>query len=113
MTASPQIHFGTDGWRAVIAEDFTYENLRRVADAAGRIFAEDHPGGLVLVGYDTRFEAGTFARLAAEVLALHGLRVRVSDRYLPTPALCWADSRTCSAASSRRWFRPDTTENCT
>lgn len=85
-----EIRFGTDGWRAVIGDDFTYENLRRVADAAGRVFAEDNPGGLVVVGYDTRFEAGTFARAAAEVLATHGLKVAVSDRYLPTPALCWA-----------------------
>ncbi len=59
---SADIRFGTDGWRAVIGDDFTYANLRRVADAAGRIFAEDSPGGLVLVGYDTRFEAGSFAR---------------------------------------------------
>lgn len=85
-----EIRFGTDGWRAVIAEDFTYDNLRRVADAAGRVFAEERPGGLVVVGYDTRFEAQSFARAAAEVLASHGLRVAVSDRYLPTPALCWA-----------------------
>jgi phosphomannomutase len=90
MTAVPAIRFGTDGWRAVIGEDFTYDSLRRVADAAGRVFAQDNLGGLVLVGYDTRFEAGSFARAAAEVLATHGLRVRVSDRYLPTPALCWA-----------------------
>jgi len=84
------VRFGTDGWRAVIGADFTYDNLRRVADAAGRVFASDSPGGLVLVGYDTRFEAGSFAAAAAEVLASHGLRVRVSDRYLPTPALCWS-----------------------
>ena len=90
MVASPEIHFGTDGWRAVIGEDFTYDSLRRVADAAGRVFAEEHPGGLVLVGYDTRFEAGSFARAAAEALVTHGLRVKLSDRYLPTPALCWA-----------------------
>ncbi len=87
---SADIRFGTDGWRAVIAEDFTYESLRRVADAAGRVWADEHPGGLVIVGYDTRFEAGNFARAAAEVLANHGLRVQVSDRYLPTPALCWS-----------------------
>ena len=84
------IRFGTDGWRAVIGADFTYDNLRRVADAAGRVFAAESPGGLVIVGYDTRFEAGSFARAAAEVLAAHGLRVNLSDRYLPTPALCWA-----------------------
>ncbi|MDZ4168900.1 MAG: phosphoglucosamine mutase [Coriobacteriia bacterium] len=84
------IRFGTDGWRAVIGADFTYDNLRRAADAAGRVFAADAPGGLVLVGYDTRFEAASFAAAAAEVLAAHGLRVKVSDRYLPTPALCWS-----------------------
>jgi len=87
---STEIRFGTDGWRAIIGADFTYDNLRRVADAAGRVFAEDNPGGLVLVGYDTRFEAGSFAAAAAEVLATHGLRVRLSDAYLPTPGLCWS-----------------------
>jgi len=87
---SDSIHFGTDGWRAVIGDDFTYDNLRRVADAAGRVFASDNPGGTILVGHDTRFEAASFARAAAEVLASHGLRVRLTDRYLPTPALCWA-----------------------
>jgi len=84
------IRFGTDGWRAVIGEDFTYESLRRVADAAGRVFSADNPGGLVIIGYDTRFEAGSFAAAAAEVLASHGLRVRLSDSYLPTPGLCWS-----------------------
>lgn len=87
---STPIHFGTDGWRAVIGADFTYDNLRRAADAAARVIAADSPGGLVLVGYDTRFEAGNFAHAAAEVLAARGLRVQLSDRYLPTPALCWA-----------------------
>ena len=84
------IHFGTDGWRAVIGDDFTYANLRRVADAAGRVFAADHPGGTIVIGFDTRFEAPAFAAAAAEVLASHGLRVRVSDAYCPTPALCWS-----------------------
>ena len=87
------IHFGTDGWRAVIGDGFTYESLRRVADAAGRVFAQDNPGGTILVGYDTRFEAGSFAAAAAEVMAGHGLTVRVSDRYLPTPALCFSVAR--------------------
>lgn len=85
-----QIQFGTDGWRAVIGRDFTYENVGRVADAAARVISQDHPSGLVLVGYDTRFEAGSFAAEAAAVLAGAGLRVRLSDRYLPTPALCWS-----------------------
>lgn len=85
-----RIAFGTDGWRAVIGRDFTYDALARVADAAGRVFAEDHPGGRVVVGYDTRFEAGSFAAEAAGVIASHGLDVVLSDRYLPTPALCWS-----------------------
>lgn len=91
------ICFGTDGWRAVIGDDFTYANLRRVADAAGRVFATDHPGGTIIVGFDTRFEAPAFASAAAEVLASHGLRVRLSDAYCPTPALCWSVSRDESA----------------
>ncbi len=90
MPAPTPIRFGTDGWRAIIGDDFTYENLRRVADATGRVFAAEHPGGTILVGYDTRFEGEAFARAAAEVLASHGLRVLVSDRYIPTPGLCWS-----------------------
>jgi phosphomannomutase len=61
-----------------------------VAAAAGRVFAADSPGGTVLVGYDTRFEAASFAAAAAEVLSTHGLTVKVSDAYCPTPALCWS-----------------------
>jgi len=91
------IHFGTDGWRAVIGDDFTYTNLRRVADAAGRVFAQDNPGGTIVVGFDTRFEAPAFAAVAAEVLASHGLRVRVSEAYCPTPALCWSVAHDDSA----------------
>jgi phosphomannomutase len=99
MTAPVPIRFGTDGWRAVIGDDFTYEALRRVADAAGTVIAADHPGGTVLVGYDTRFEASAFAAAAAEVLASHGLAVRVSDAYCPTPALCWSVSRDDAAVA--------------
>ena len=93
MSSADQIHFGTDGWRAVIADGFTYRNLRRVADATGRVLAADHPGGTILVGHDTRFEAEQFAAAAAEVLASHGLKVKVSDRYIPTPGLCWSVDR--------------------
>jgi phosphomannomutase len=90
MANVDRIRFGTDGWRAVIAGDFTYANLRRVADATGRVFASRHPGGTAIVGFDTRFEAPAFAAAVAEVLASHGLRVLLSDRYCPTPALCWS-----------------------
>jgi phosphomannomutase len=90
MPPKEVIRFGTDGWRAVIGDEFTYANLRRVADATGRVFAADHPGGRVIVGHDTRFEAAAFAVAAAEVLAAHGLEARMTDRYCPTPALCWS-----------------------
>ncbi len=93
MGNGESIVFGTDGWRAVIGEGFTFDSVRRVSDAAGRVIASDSPGGVVLVGYDTRFQAGAFAAAAAEVLAGHGLEVRLSDRYCPTPALCWSVSR--------------------
>lgn len=84
------IKFGTDGWRAVIGADFTYETLGRVAQAAGTLWAEEHPGGTIIVGYDTRFQAGAFARHAAEIIAGCGLRVILSDNYIPTPGLCWS-----------------------
>lgn len=84
------IHFGTDGWRARFDEDFTEENVMRVARAAGTLFAEKSPGAKILVGYDTRQDASLFAQLAAEVLAGCGLIAHVSEAYCPTPALCWS-----------------------
>ncbi len=92
-----EIRFGTDGWRAVIADTFTYANVRRIAEAAGRVFASESPGCSVIVGYDTRFEAGSFASAAAEVLAAHGLHVTLSDRAVPTPTLSWATDRSDAA----------------
>ncbi len=83
------VHFGTDGWRAIIGDGFTSEVLVRLAEATARVFAEDHPGKTLLVGYDARFRADAFARLVARVIAAYGMDVIVSDRFLPTPALCW------------------------
>lgn len=95
---SDMIRFGTDGWRARRNAEFTEENVVRVADAAGALWAQSDPGAIVYVGYDTREGADRFARLAARVVAGHGLVVRLSDRYVPTPAVSWAianDSRAC------------------
>ncbi len=81
--------FGTDGWRDVIADKFTFFNLSRAAQAyADYLVAEGQTK--VLVGYDTRFNGPLFARRAAEVLAANGLNVAVSASYLPTPALSFA-----------------------
>jgi len=88
-----KITFGTDGWRAVIGEEFTYETVRKVAAAAAEVFAQECEGEVadhrLVVGYDMRFEAGSFAAAVAEVLAKAGFEVLLSDRHLPTPGLCY------------------------
>ncbi|MCS7069539.1 MAG: phosphoglucomutase/phosphomannomutase family protein [Meiothermus sp.] len=83
------IQFGTDGWRAIIGDQFTFANVGRVAQAYAEYLREQQ-GKKVVVGYDTRFMAGRFARTAAEVLAANGLEVHLSKSYLPTPALSFA-----------------------
>lgn len=83
------IRFGTDGWRDVIADNFTFENVAKVAQAYASYLLEQS-GKKVVVGYDTRFMAEKFARKAAEVLAANGLEVHLSKSYLPTPALSYA-----------------------
>jgi alpha-D-glucose phosphate-specific phosphoglucomutase len=85
------IKFGTDGWRGVIADDFTYENVRRVAAAIAAYVLkhEDSTRGLI-VGYDTRFASQGVARVAAEVLAGAGIPVKLANDYTPTPAISLA-----------------------
>ncbi len=83
------IRFGTDGWRAIIGDQFTFDNVARVAQAYAD-FLLLQQGQKVVVGYDTRFLAGKFAQRAAEVLAANGLEVYLSKTYLPTPALSFA-----------------------
>ena len=86
-----QIKFGTDGWRGIIADDFTFDNVRRVGDALAAYVHqnEDASKGLV-VGYDTRFASQRAAEIVSEVLAGSGVAVRLSDDYTPTPALSYA-----------------------
>ncbi len=87
--AVDKLVFGTDGWRDVIADKFTFSNLSRAAQAYADYLLEKGQTK-VLVGYDTRFNGPLFARRAAEVLAANGLEVSVSADYLPTPALSFA-----------------------
>ena len=91
------VHFGTDGWRARLDEDFNDENVVRVADALGGVWERTNPGATVYVGYDTRADAARFARLAGEVIASHGLVVTVSERHCPAPALSWTVAHDRSA----------------
>ena len=82
------IRFGTDGWRGVIAEDFTFANVRIVAHAIGRYAARaERPGAGILVGYDMRFGSERFARAAAETLAAGGTPVFLAQEPCPTPAV--------------------------
>jgi phosphoglucomutase len=85
------IRFGTSGWRAIIAEEFTVANVRRVVAAAAKVLAKGPRARRgVFVGYDTRFLSDRFAREAAEVLAAHGLPVYLSPTPVPTPAIALA-----------------------
>lgn len=84
------IRFGTDGWRGVIAKDFTFDNLSLVAQATidylhARSLAEKG----IVIGYDRRFLSRRFAERVAEVAAGNGVKVRLADRYAPTPAISW------------------------
>jgi len=86
----PQINikFGTDGWRGVIADDFTDENVRKVAHAIARyVVRAENPRAGVVVGYDTRFDSERFARVAAETVAATGTPVWLAAEACPTPAV--------------------------
>jgi phosphomannomutase len=95
MSANPlmttAIHFGTDGWRGVIAEDYTFDNVRRCAQGVARYFLK-HGGaerGMV-VGYDYRFSSENFAAAASEVLAANGIPVLLTQSGTPTPVISYA-----------------------
>ncbi len=91
MAPSTEIKFGTDGWRGVIAEDFTFENVRIAAAAIGSyILAKEDPTKGVCIGYDTRFGSRDFAVATAKVITGMGIPVWLADRYTPTPALSYA-----------------------
>jgi len=82
------IRFGTDGWRGVIAEDYTFENVRKVAQAIARyVVRAANPEKGVVVGYDTRFGSENFARAAAETLSAAGIPVWLAMEACPTPAV--------------------------
>jgi phosphomannomutase len=95
MANRSPVKFGTDGWRGIIAEDFTFENVRIAAAAiANYLYAsadpKEAPAKGACVGYDTRFESPLFARTVAEVLATSGIPVKLANGITPTPALSYA-----------------------
>ncbi len=88
--AHPQIKFGTDGWRGLIADDFTFANVRTAAEAvAAYVHAKENPAKGLCIGYDTRFGSKAFARACAEVVAATGITVRLANDITPTPALSY------------------------
>ena len=85
------IKFGTDGWRGIIADDFTFENVRRVAGAiAAYVLKYEEPQRGVVVGYDARFVSPRAAQIVAEVIATAGIPVKLANDYTPTPAVSFA-----------------------
>lgn len=85
------IEFGTDGWRAIIADDYTFVNVERVAQATADWLHDDYgPSPSVVIGHDTRFLGQQFAERTAQVLAHAGVHVTFADTMVPTPAVSWA-----------------------
>ncbi len=85
------IKFGTDGWRAIMSEDFTFENVQMVVQAIASYINKGplKDKGLV-IGYDTRFQAERFAEKAAQVLVANGIKVYLVDKATPTPVTAYA-----------------------
>uniref|UniRef100_A0A7C5PDC8 Phosphoglucomutase/phosphomannomutase family protein n=1 Tax=Thermodesulfobium narugense TaxID=184064 RepID=A0A7C5PDC8_9BACT len=85
------IKFGTDGWRAKIAEGYTFENLEKVSLALAITLEEENPSNKTcVIGYDTRFFSEEFAMHVAEVLSGVGFDVIISDNFIPTPTLAFS-----------------------
>src|SRR5258706_11933753 len=88
-----QIKFGTDGWRAVIAEDFTFDNVARVAQATADYWSANPVEGTekkVIIGYDRRFLSDEFGETVAEVLAGNAFQVVLTPEPTPTPSVSFA-----------------------
>jgi phosphoglucomutase len=86
-----QIKFGTSGWRAVMAEEFTFANVRRAVTGIARyVAAQKNSGARVIVGRDPRFLGETFCSMAAEILSAHGITPLMVAEPAPTPAFAYA-----------------------
>ena len=108
---SYKIKFGTDGWRGVIADDYTFENLGRAAQGfASYLIEEGKEGQWVVVGYDKRFHSENFAAAAAEVLAGNGLNVYLTQGPTPTPTIAYAvvNKKACGAVNITASHNPPT-----
>src|SRR5271169_1015554 len=91
MTAT--ITFGTSGWRAIIAEDFTFANVRLATEAIGGHVCSRNARPTLIVGHDPRFFGEEFSLTAAQILREHGIRVLLCEGATPTPAIAYEITR--------------------
>lgn len=108
---SYKIKFGTDGWRGEIADDYTFENLRRAAQGfASYLLENNRRGQWVVVGYDKRFHSENFAATTAEVLAGNNLNVYLTDGATPTPTIAYAvvNKKACGTVNITASHNPAT-----
>ncbi len=106
-----KIKFGTDGWRGVIAEDYTFDNVRRAAQGfASYLLEKGFSGRWVVVGYDKRFHSENFAAATAEVLVGNGLNVYLTNGATPTPVIAFAvvNRQACGAINITASHNPPT-----
>jgi alpha-D-glucose phosphate-specific phosphoglucomutase len=106
-----KITFGTDGWRGVIAEDYTFDNVRRCAQGyASYMLEKGKQSQWIVVGYDKRFDSEFFAAAAAEVLAGNGFKVYLTDSATPTPVIAFAvvNKHACGAVNITASHNPST-----
>jgi alpha-D-glucose phosphate-specific phosphoglucomutase len=106
-----KITFGTDGWRGMIAEDYTFDNVRRCAQGyASYMLEKGQEGRWIVVGHDTRFDSEFFAATAAEVLAGNGFKVYLTDSATPTPVIAFAvvNKHACGAVNITASHNPAT-----
>jgi phosphoglucomutase len=92
MTTSP-IKFGTSGWRGLIADDFTFANVRLAVTAISEHVKTTTKNPTILVGYDTRFYSEEFSQLAVDILQMHGIQTLLCETFTPTPAVAYEIQR--------------------
>lgn len=106
-----KLKFGTDGWRGVIAEDYTFDNVRRAAQGfASYMLSQGKKGQWIVVGHDKRFGSENFAAATAEVLAGNGFNVYLTDGATPTPVIAYAvvDKKAAGAVNITASHNPPT-----
>src|ERR1700690_940365 len=106
-----QIKFGTDGWRGVIAEDYTFDNVRRAGQGfASYLLENGRKDQWVVVGYDKRFDSEFFAAAVSEVLTANGLNVYLTDGPTPTPVIAFSvvNKKACGAVNITASHNPPT-----